>query len=115
MDDSAVARRMLHALLVRFPEVVIVGEACSAEDAFPLVASAAPDVVVMDWSMPGMDGIEATAELHRTRGELRIVGFTSTDDEGVHQAFIEAGATAVFAKEDALALRDYLLAEAAVG
>ena len=115
VDDSAVARRMLHHLLEAFPEVVIVGEACSAEDAFPLIASAAPDLVVMDWSMPGMNGIEATAELHRTRAELRVVGFTSTDDARVHEAFIEAGATAVFTKEDAMALRDYLLTEAAVG
>src|SRR3954470_7142333 len=74
----------------------------------------APDVVVMDWSMPGMSGIEATAELRRTRPELRVVGFTSTDDRIVHEAFLEAGATAVFAKEHALDVREYLLATAAV-
>jgi DNA-binding NarL/FixJ family response regulator len=114
VDDSAIVRSMMGALLAAFPDVVVVGEAGSAEACFSPIETLAPDVVVMDWSMPGMNGIEATAELQRTRPEVRVVGFTSTDDRGVHQAFIAAGATAVFAKEDAMALRDYLLAAAAV-
>jgi len=114
VDDSAVARGMMHALLDASHGAVIVGEAHSAEDCFVPIDMLAPDVVVMDWSMPGMSGIEATAELRRTRPELRVVGFTSTDDPTVHEAFINAGATAVFAKEDALGVREYLLATAAV-
>src|SRR3954452_22580031 len=115
VDDSAIMCRMVRALLAASPDVVVVGEAPSAEDAFPLIARLAPDVVVMDWSMPGMNGIEATAELRRTQPDVRVVGFTSTDDRCVHEAFIAAGATAVFAKEDAMALSDYLLAAATVG
>lgn len=115
VDDSAVVRRMVGALLAASPEVLVVGEASSAEACFSAIESLAPDVVVMDWSMPGMNGIEATAELQRTRPDARVVGFTSTDDRSVHEAFIAAGATAVFAKEDAMALRDHLLAAAAVG
>ena len=115
VDDSAVIRRMVAALLATSADVVLVGEASSAEACFSPVAELAPDVVVMDWSMPGMNGIEATAELQRTRPDGRVVGFTSTDDRCVHEAFIAAGATAVFAKEDAMALRDHLLGAAAVG
>lgn len=115
VDDSAVIRRMVAALLAASPDVVVVGEASSAEACFSAVERLAPDVVVMDWSMPGMNGIEATAELRRTRPDVRVVGFTSTDDRCVHEAFIAAGATAVFAKEHAMALRDYLLAPGAVG
>jgi DNA-binding NarL/FixJ family response regulator len=115
VDDSAVIRRMVGALLAAFPDVLVVGEASSAEACFSPIEALAPDVVVMDWSMPGMSGIEATAELQRTRPDVRVVGFTSTDDSGVHAAFMAAGAAAVFAKEDAMALRDYLLSAAAVG
>ena len=115
VDDSAVIRRTMRALLAALPDVVVVGEASSAEACFSPIETLAPDVVVMDWSMPGMNGIEATAELQRTRPEVRVVGFTSTDDRCVHEAFIAAGATAVFAKEDAMALRDHLLAAATVG
>jgi len=112
VDDSAVIRRTMRALLAALPDVAVVGEASSAEACFSPIETLAPDVVVMDWSMPGMNGIEATAELQRTRPEVRVVGFTSTDDPCVHEAFIAAGATAVFAKEDAMALRDHLLAAA---
>jgi DNA-binding NarL/FixJ family response regulator len=115
VDDSAVARRMVAALLAASPDIVVVGEASSAEACFPAIERLAPDLVVMDWSMPGMNGIEATAELQRTRPGVRVVGFTSTGDRAVHTAFVAAGATAVFAKEDAMALRDHLLAAAAVG
>ena len=114
VDDSAVIRRTMRALLAALPDVAVVGEASSAEACFSPIETLAPDVVVMDWSMPGMNGIEATAELQRTRPEVRVVGFTSTDDPCVHQAFIAAGATAVFAKQDAMALRDHLLATATV-
>jgi len=115
VDDSAIARRMVRALLGESPDVVIVGEAPSAEDGFAAIDELAPDLVVMDWSMPGMNGIEATAEVRRRRPEMRVVGFTSTDSPTVHEAFIEAGATAVFAKDEGMALRDFLLAAAAVG
>jgi DNA-binding NarL/FixJ family response regulator len=115
VDDSAIACRMVRALFAASPDVVIVGDARSAEDGLALIDALAPDIVVMDWSMPGMSGVEATAELRRTRPEVRVVGFTSTDDRSVHEAFIEAGATAVFAKHEGIALREYLLAAATVG
>src|SRR3954452_9353587 len=115
VDDSAVVRRMMGALLAAVPDVVVVGEASSAEACFSPIETLAPDVVGIDWSMPGMNGIEATAELHRTRPQVRVVGFTSTDDRCVHEAFIAAGPSAVFAKADAMALRDHLLAAATVG
>jgi two-component system invasion response regulator UvrY len=115
VDDSVIASRMVQQLLAAYPDVVIVGESRSAEDGFALIDALAPDLVVMDWSMPGMSGVEATAELRRRRPELRVVGFTSTSDPSVHEAFMAAGATAVFAKSEAMALREYLVAAAAVG
>jgi chemotaxis response regulator CheB len=59
VDDSAVACRMVRALLSGSLDVVVVGEARSDEDAIRLIARLAPDVVVMNWSMPGMNGVEA--------------------------------------------------------
>ena len=60
VDDSPTARRMLRLVLAERDGVDVVGEAVSAEDCLARVADFAPDVVVMDWRMPGMNGAEAT-------------------------------------------------------
>jgi two-component system, NarL family, response regulator LiaR len=109
VDDSPVACEMVRRLLEGAANVEIVGTAGSGEEGLEACAALAPDVVVMDWSMPGMSGIEATAEVRRRHPEIEVVAFTSTREREVHDAFLAAGATAVFAKDDALELRDHLL------
>jgi NarL family two-component system response regulator LiaR len=113
VDDSAVACEMVRRLLERAADVEIVGTAASGEEGLEACAALAPDVVVMDWSMPGMSGIEATAEVRRRHPGIDVVAFTSTRDREVRDAFLAAGATAVFAKENALELRDHLVRLAA--
>jgi DNA-binding NarL/FixJ family response regulator len=108
VDDSPTARRVLRALLAGAPDVAVAAEATSGEEALERVEDVRPDVVVMDWSMPGMSGVEATAELHRRHPDVRVVAFTSTDEERVRRAFLDAGAVAVYAKEQVRALTEYL-------
>src|SRR3954467_14105351 len=115
VDDSPIARQMVRRLVDGAAGVEVVGDADSGEEGLEACAALAPDLVVMDWSMPGMSGVEATAEVRRRRPELRVVGFTSTSDPSVHEAFMAAGAPAVFARSEAMALREYLVAAAAVG
>jgi DNA-binding NarL/FixJ family response regulator len=108
VDDSPTARRMLRLLLADRPGVDVVDEAVSAEDCLARVAGVAPDVVVMDWQMPGMNGAHATRELLARHPHIHVVGFTSSGSDGTRQAFLDAGASEVFAKEHALDLLDYL-------
>jgi len=86
----------------------VVGEAVSGEDCLARVADFAPDVVVMDWQMPGMNGAEATRALLASHPRARVVGFTSSGPGESRQAFLDAGASEVFRKEQVLQLRDYL-------
>jgi two-component system invasion response regulator UvrY len=108
VDDSPIARQMLRRVLADRDGVEVVGEAVSAEDCLGRVADLAPDVVVMDWQMPGMNGADATRELLGRHPLVRVVGFTSSGPAESRQAFLDAGASEVFRKEDALHLRDYL-------
>jgi CheY-like chemotaxis protein len=108
VDDSAISRRMLRRVLGELSWLVIVGEATSGEEALARVGDAQPDVVVMDWQMPGINGVEATTRLLVNHPHVRVVGYTSSGEPGAHQAFLDAGAVAVFRKEQALDLRDWL-------
>jgi DNA-binding NarL/FixJ family response regulator len=108
VDDSPTARRMLRLVLAEKDGLVVVGEAVSAEDCLARIDDFAPDVVVMDWRMPGMDGVDCTREVLARHPGLRVVGFTSSGSDGTRQAFLDAGAAEVFPKEQARELLDYL-------
>ena len=63
VDDQSIIRQGLRMRLLLEPDIVVVGEASSGEQAIELVHELAPDIVLMDVEMPGMDGITATAAL----------------------------------------------------
>jgi len=108
VDDSPTVRRMLRLVLAERDGLDVVDEALSAEDCLARVAGVAPDVVVMDWQMPRMNGADATRELLARHPHIHVVGFTSSGSDDTRQAFLHAGASEVFPKEDVLDLRDYL-------
>jgi DNA-binding NarL/FixJ family response regulator len=108
VDDSPTARRMLRLVLSELPGLVIVGEAASGEECLARVDDLTPDVVIIDWQMPGIDGAQATKDVLARHPHVRVVGFTSSAETQTRQAFLDAGAAAVIAKRDAMKLRDYL-------
>ncbi len=63
VDDHAIVRRGLRGLLETVDDIEVVGEAADGEQAVRLAESQAPDVILMDLVMPGMDGIAAIAEI----------------------------------------------------
>jgi DNA-binding NarL/FixJ family response regulator len=91
---------------------VIVGEAANGEDACLEIAAVQPDAVLMDWRLPGMDGIETTRVLRRVVPDVPVIAFASSKEDPIRDGFLEAGAQAFVHKEDihglleALASRD---------
>src|SRR5215467_2529083 len=65
VDDHTVVRQGVRTLLDMHPDLHVVGEAESAEEAFPLVEELVPDVVLLDLLLPGVNGIEATRQIKR--------------------------------------------------
>ena len=108
VDDYPPVRRLLIDVLGAVPDITVVGEAGSGEEALDRLATLTPDVIVMDWSMPGIDGVTATARVKERHPGINVIAWTSTDDPAVVQRFREAGAAAVYVKEDVDALVDFI-------
>lgn len=86
VDDEPLARERLRALLAELEAGEIVGEAASGLEALALAARAAPDLVLLDIRMPGMDGLEAAQHLARLAPAPAVV-FTTAYDEHALAAF----------------------------
>jgi two-component system response regulator DevR len=99
VDDHEVVRLGLRSLLERQPDLVVVGEAETAQEAVCAVESLAPDVVVLDIRLPGRSGVEACAEIKRRRPETKIVVLTSYAEDEVLLDTIAAGAEGYVLKQ----------------
>jgi DNA-binding NarL/FixJ family response regulator len=87
VDDSAAVRAGLAALLASTPDLVVVGSCADGSEAVAGAQRSAPDVVLMDLTMPGMDGISATAALRESCPDARVLILTtSTAGDAVHRA-----------------------------
>ena len=99
VDDHEMVRRGVRAFLETRPDITVVAEAGSGEEAVRLAAEHAPDVALMDLIMPGMDGVEATPRLTAQSPRTNVIMLTSYhDDEHVFPA-IRAGALSYVLKE----------------
>jgi two-component system NarL family response regulator len=98
VDDHPVVRFGLAAIIGLQPDMVVVAEAGSGEEACALCAKQPADVVLMDLRLPGLSGVEAIRAIRKERPKLRFIVLTTYDgDEDIHRA-LEAGAQAYILK-----------------
>ena len=99
VDDHELVRHGVRTFLARHPDIVVVGEAASGEEALALAAELAPDVALVDLVMPGMDGVEVTRRLKEISPHTQAIVLTSYhEDEHIFPA-IRAGALSYLLKD----------------
>ena len=98
VDDHPVLRAGLSNLLGLEPDIAVVAQAGSGEAAVGLCAELAPDICLLDLSMPGLTGIDTLNHLLRKVPNCRVIVLTSTDDAAVATRTLAAGAAGFLTK-----------------
>lgn len=101
VDDTDHVREMLASMLT-LDGFSVVGQARSGEEAVTLVPNTEPDVVVMDYSMPGMDGLTATRMIRHLFPRQSVILYTAYIDEELKKAALDAGAALCVGKVEGL-------------
>ena len=102
VDDHMMFRQGLRTLLQCYPDIEVVAEASDGAEAVSKVTAAQPTVVVMDISMPKMDGVAATRLLKSQHSEVTVLGLSVTGQGFQVEAMLKAGAVKVLTKEKAV-------------
>jgi two-component system response regulator NreC len=98
-EDHTILREGLRALLCSDPDIEVAGEVENGRDAIRLAGTLLPDLVLMDLSMPGINGIEAIAEIKKRLTDTKVIALTVHDtDEYIREA-LQAGADGYVLKD----------------
>ncbi len=99
VDDHVPIRITLRRILTGYDDVHVVGEACDGKQAIELVPLYQPHVVLLDYYMPRMNGVEAARFMREHWQDIAIIGLCVALDTSITDAFMNAGASAVISKD----------------
>ncbi len=102
VDDHPIVRAGMSALLAEQPDITVLAEANDGLQAITQAQELNPDLVVMDFSLPGMNGADATREIRRVRPAVAVLGLSMHEDVPFARAMLDAGATGYLLKRSAV-------------
>jgi DNA-binding NarL/FixJ family response regulator len=100
-EDQTILRQSLRSLIENQPDLEVVGEAGDGEEAVRRVKSLSPDVVVMDVSMPRMDGVQATLAIRKVCPQVKVLALTVHETRSQIRRVLQAGASGYVVKHSA--------------
>ncbi len=100
VDDHALLRKGIQTILGAWPEWEVVGEAGNGQEAVQLAKELLPDIVLMDISMPGMGGLEATRVIRRASPDTKVLLLTLHNSIELVETALRAGARGYLLKSD---------------
>lgn len=101
VDDIAIIRKSIKDLLNNHPKIQVIGECADGIEVIPFLEHNKIDVILMDYQMPILNGAEATKLVKEHFPKIKVIGFSSADDESIKAAFIINGACSFLSKYDA--------------
>jgi DNA-binding NarL/FixJ family response regulator len=102
VEDNDVFREALELMLEVTPDIRVVAAVPDGESALEVCPRVDPDVVLVDYRLPGLDGVETTAALRTVCPETSVVVLTASAETGEVQALLHAGAVACLTKDRGL-------------
>lgn len=101
-DDHPITRHGIRMMLESIEGIDVVGEASNGSQALTECRDRHPDIVVLDVSMPGIDGVETTRRLKRTQPEISVIALTMHEEEAVVLDAMRAGVSAYVSKSSGI-------------
>ena len=98
-DDHQILREGLRAMLEKEYNIEVLGEAADGREALSLIREKTPDVIVMDITMPGLNGVEATRQIRSEFPQIKVVALSMHDDKRFVLNMLKAGASAYLLKD----------------
>ena len=114
-DDHTLVRAGLRALLEKMPDVTVLAEASDGREVLKLARTHEPDVILMDITMPGLNGLEATANLSKDFPKIRVIILSMHENEEYVWRALKAGAAGYLLKKAAMAELDTALQRVMAG
>jgi DNA-binding NarL/FixJ family response regulator len=102
VDDHKIMRQGLKSLLAREPDMEVIGEADDGRTGLDMARELRPDVVLMDISMPGLNGIDATRRMLDVNPAMKVLALTAHSDRNMVREILKAGAMGYIVKDSAV-------------